>query len=615
MSDIRDNNTFLNIIDTLENQHKLEESEIRHTLQRRYRNILKAYRKAEESEDLSKIEMIYQDLLEDYQSIYYYDNTLCQKLSSMFDMPNPLIWSDVSIKLRAFIDSQHALYITHLSPFERALKQEFEYRAKSRSIPLSQDIYVHFITLYRTHYFKWTQQLKSAEYFLICELSGDKVDYQNDEYINYIVSEATFANISSLNVNNYTLIFKQIQLYYQKQIDLLALEMNDETQGARAKEQAILGAYEERIVSIQHVIDFQSNQLVLLLDGMELMKEEPLQQSLKTYFQHCYDVTQDEELQQLLATQKEQFLEQIPANIVDATQIKIRNAYELLLLSNNSSEEIDIVKAYESAFISYTSQADSSANVMFLPINTKNTRATSIHPDFHRLDIVTVHGLAMQSNQAEDKLLSIQNDIEYIRATIQNYVNINNKNAEFALNDTTIDVSDTLVKYASVEQEVVSFYAYLVAKYYTFVALPQDPRIVKKPFVLYFDNYFTDFEQTLDYYQHYYDFSQSEITQSPYYIKMFNAVEGKLSIVHKNFSRELTMLEEEYINKRNELTQLHRLETHYDLEVMMLIDEFDRYAKIFIQTLQDDATQKEHHNQEIATLKQRFLQKEENESF
>jgi len=211
---------------------------------------------------------------------------------------------------------------------------------------------------------------------------------------------------------------------------------------------------------------------------------------------------------------------------------------------------------------------------------------------------------------------TIKNDISRIRAVIQNKISLNNKEAELAsVNLSSQELGVTLLKHASLEQDIITHYRSLISRYYTFLGIEGDFLLINEPFELYFDNYFADFEQKLEYYKIFYKEKDSPFLQTPYYNKMLNSTGAKISVINLNTLQEIEDIKRAYIDKREYLTDLTRIKREYQHEIEILFDEFFRYGELYLKELNADTTQIQQHSQNLLELKKRYDLREKNEFF
>jgi len=207
---------------------------------------------------------------------------------------------------------------------------------------------------------------------------------------------------------------------------------------------------------------------------------------------------------------------------------------------------------------------------------------------------------------------NIENDIAHIRAIIQSKISNNNKEAELAQkNATQTTMGEILLEFASYEQDIVSHYRSLVAKYFSYIGVKGDFLLINEPFELYFDNYFADFENTLSYYKLFYKEIEKPLTQTPYYLKMFNATQAKISMLNLNIEEVMHETKKAYISKRTNLIELKLVKREYSQEFDILLSEFKRYGELYIKEIKSNQADLEEHSANIAEIQERFDLREE----
>jgi hypothetical protein len=211
---------------------------------------------------------------------------------------------------------------------------------------------------------------------------------------------------------------------------------------------------------------------------------------------------------------------------------------------------------------------------------------------------------------------NIQNDIGQIRATIQNDIYENNKIAELELAKSSVhDKGDVLLKFAIFEQDIISKYRTLAHMYFSQIQKELDFMLVHKPFELYFDNYFADFELQLQYYKELYASKQQALVHTPYYMKMFNATQAKMSITNINITAKVERMKQDYISQRSYLTELKLIRREYEQEVVILLDEFFRYGEVYIKEIRQNSEDLKIHSKNIEDLRDRFDLRDEHGFF
>ena len=221
-------------------------------------------------------------------------------------------------------------------------------------------------------------------------------------------------------------------------------------------------------------------------------------------------------------------------------------------------------------------------------------------------------GLDLVEYLQVQKRSNVTSDIGEIREIIQTKISHNNKEAELAQKDATQEsMGDILLEFASNEQEIVTLYRSLVTKYFSFLGVEGDFVLINEPFELYFDNYFADFANSLRYYKYIYAQREDPLTQTPYYLKMFNATQAKVSMLNLNIEESMHEIKKAYISKRHYLTELKLTQREYSQEFDTLLEEFKRYGDLYIKEINDNKYDLEEHHANVAHLQERFDLREE----
>ncbi|MDF1878137.1 hypothetical protein JHD46_00630 [Sulfurimonas sp. SAG-AH-194-C20] len=210
------------------------------------------------------------------------------------------------------------------------------------------------------------------------------------------------------------------------------------------------------------------------------------------------------------------------------------------------------------------------------------------------------------------KSVNVVSDITQIRVLIQKQISDNNKEAELAQCGATHEtMGELLLEYASFEQEIVTQYRTLVSKYLSYLSVQGNFLLINEPFEVYFDNYFADFENTLNYYKLFYKEIQKSLTETPYYMKMYNATQAKISILNLNIQEAMHETKKAYISKRSHLTDLKIIQREYSQEFDILLGEFTRYGEMYIKEIKSNEADLKEHKVNIAELQERFDLREE----
>ena len=198
-------------------------------------------------------------------------------------------------------------------------------------------------------------------------------------------------------------------------------------------------------------------------------------------------------------------------------------------------------------------------------------------------------------------------DIARIRDLIQQKIIDNNIEAEAKLtHDDTSNLGDILMDYAAKEQQYITHYRSLLTLYFAHISQPADFSLLYKPFELYFDNYFADFDNILKYYVHRYKDQDINALQTPYYNKIYTATKTKITVTNTNFIQEIESYKKHYISSRDALTELTQLKREYEQEIDSLIDEFRRYGELYVSALSSDDAQLTKHADQVKTLQQQY---------
>ena len=437
----------------------------------------------------------YVKLYEEYKAVYKQDRDKAKELNSTFDMQLPKKWDQESVRLKAFLDREHSLYVSELAPFEYLLKSYFHDDEQSE--------YEKLVRIYRDEYFLYQQRVPSYGFIL----------NSSDELIS-IAQEYALEQDEE--------VLKQYLYRWQKKLDLLKSENvhSHNITELRMQESVLLSEYEHSFSMLTSTFNKYAKSLSILLQEYSYNTINKDIFRLTTYFQDMFNLLDDVDLLEYAQLQEKQ---------------------------------------------------------------------KSLHP---------------------------QRDITQIRALIQKEISENNKQAELAQFEATDEsMGEILLKYASREQEIVSLYRGLVTKYLSCLALEGDFLLVNRPFELYFDNYFADFENSLNYYKVLYKDVTKPLTQTPYYVKMYNATEAKVSVLNLATQENMEEIKKAYISERTHLTDLKVIERKYAQEFDILLGEFERYGEMYIKEIQSNANDLQEHKKNIDALRARLDLREENGFF
>lgn len=207
-------------------------------------------------------------------------------------------------------------------------------------------------------------------------------------------------------------------------------------------------------------------------------------------------------------------------------------------------------------------------------------------------------------------------DIARIRDLIQQKIIDNNIEAEEKLtHDDAANLGTILMDYAAKEQQWITHYRSLLTLYFAHISQLADFALLYKPFELYFDNYFADFDNILKYYVHLYKDQHINALQTPYYNKIYTATKTKITVTNTNFTQEIESYKKHYISSRDALTELTQLKREYEQEIDSLIDEFRRYGALYVSALSRDETLLSEHLDQVKTLQEQYDLRMNNEFF
>jgi hypothetical protein len=227
--------------------------------------------------------------------------------------------------------------------------------------------------------------------------------------------------------------------------------------------------------------------------------------------------------------------------------------------------------------------------------------AQQIDEEYIGLCLEDVLALAERAKESDKREFLIRNDLEIFQSLIQSFINKNNQKSEEALLDNIENASDIMVSYAKNEQNLIDLYKFLLLHYQS--VLQEDLYLHNYQPVLYFDNYFVDFEETLD------EIKESEIknpTTHAYYQKLYKTTQDKLSILYRIHLKNRQKYQEEYINDRYKITPLNADKKRYLLEAEILLDDFKQYGSIFLKHLNASNDDMEKFFKDIQRLQERF---------
>lgn len=235
-----------------------------------------------------------------------------------------------------------------------------------------------------------------------------------------------------------------------------------------------------------------------------------------------------------------------------------------------------------------------------LQVDMKKHCATEIDSEYIGLCLDDVLSLAQRAKESDKREFFIRNDLETFKTLIQSFINRNNQKSEEALLH-TVNSNEAMVSYAKNEQNLLDLYKYLLLKYEN--TIEEDLSLHKYQPVLYFDNYFVDFEENLE------DMKEKNIqnpTTNSYYHKLYRTTQDKLSILYRIYLQNRKKYQEAYIENRFQITSLNADKKRYLLEAEILLDEFKEYGTIFLEQLQASESEKEKFSQDIKRLQERF---------
>ncbi len=224
-----------------------------------------------------------------------------------------------------------------------------------------------------------------------------------------------------------------------------------------------------------------------------------------------------------------------------------------------------------------------------------------IDPEFERFCLEDVLAMAQRTKELseEKKDFFIENDIESIRTRIQICVNKNNHKAELELLSSKNVHSS--VAYASVEERLSDLYRLFLLEYRAVVevAVP----LHKFKLVLYFDNYFNDFEEQLNN-------IRQEKPKDPmahsFYLKMYKVTMDKLASIYRAYIENIKDYKESYVYDHRYAVDIAFENKRYKLEYALLLDEFRHYAKAYLEALEAYEACQEAFENDYNNLKERF---------
>ena len=204
---------------------------------------------------------------------------------------------------------------------------------------------------------------------------------------------------------------------------------------------------------------------------------------------------------------------------------------------------------------------------------------------------------------------SAEKDIALMRALTQRKIVENNREAEAKLaktGDKTVS-SEILTAFASNEQEILSRFRTQAVRYMASRPETIDAMQIEAPFDLFFDHYFADFERMLAFYkQRYATAKPQRMTQTPYYLQMLGAVRYKLTVTVLVARRERDAASARYVEDERELPKLRAVDEKAALDIENLIEEFDRYAQVYIDEIYENETDAAVHRANVEALRERF---------
>jgi len=418
---------------------------------------------------------------------------------SVLDVEMPLVeeWVDTAVRLRAFLDREHHLYVDAIAPFEYRLLRE--YKGEERG-------YQALVDIYREEYFLYQQRDNSSRYYLPFNTEENAKAQLSHDYL--LLGDDTL--VASLFVT----FQQELDTHYTENID------NESIKALRQNEAQMLLAFKAEYLALKRQISIDRKMLKLLLETPPDKSLEPSEYPLKSYFAQAYDLLDSDDLVSYLET-----------------------------IDTFTDEQVD-------------------------------------------------------------------SDIARLRSLVQEKIIANNVDAETELAKvTTRDVGEVLTRFAAKEQALLTAYRAQVVNYFAYTHAEEKFIVVHKPFEMYFDNYFADFEQILKYYVLLYREVSVNPLETPYYNKIYTTTKNKILATNANYAEAIEESKLNYISKRQTLTQLKLIKREYEQEIDALLDEYSRYGKLYIHAVSEDASYSAEHQQQVAQLRLQYDLREKNEFF
>ena len=380
-------------------------------------------------------------------------------------------------------------------------------------------------------------------------------------------------------------------------------------------EYQLLAQYRDDPSTYQHLVDIYRD---------EYFSYQERENNSRFYLQPCEDGTSIPCQVQRILLEKDETVEPLIRNAfqqsLDTYYNEHRDDDDIMALRMSEKE---MLMNFTQEYLGFQSQLERQSRALnallvdFEPLTTTQHSLKLNHYFQSQYDLIDQEDLLryLGAQEKHDELQR-QSDIARIRERIQHKIIANNIDAETKLSTVAREqVGDVLMDFAAKEQQWVSYYRSLLTHYFAYINHVVDPLVFHKPFEMYFDNYFADFDNTLQYYVLLYNGQEINPMQTPYYNKIYTATKTKITVTNTNFIESIEHYKKSYISDRNALTELTQLKREYEQEIDSLIDEFKRYGTLYLSAIDKKESTLQEHLTQVTTLQNRYDLRMNNEFF
>ena len=380
-------------------------------------------------------------------------------------------------------------------------------------------------------------------------------------------------------------------------------------------EYQLLAQYRDDLPTYQHLVDIYRD---------EYFSYQARENNSRFYLQPCEEGTSISCQVQRTLLEKDETVEPLMLNAfqrsLDTYYNEHRDDDDIMALRMSEKE---MLMDFTQEYLGFQSQLERQSRALnalladFEPVTTTQYSLKLNHYFQSQYDLINQEDLLRYlGRQERDDEVQRQSDIGRIRERIQHKIIVNNIDAETKLSTVAREqVGDVLMDFAAKEQQWVSHYRSLLTHYFAYINEMVDPLVFHKPFEMYFDNYFADFDNTLQYYLLLYNGQEIDPMQTPYYNKIYTATKSKITVTNTNFIESIEHYKKSYISNRSALTELTQLKREYEQEIDSLIDEFKRYGTLYLSALDKKGSTLQEHLTQVAALQERYDLRMNNEFF